>query len=72
MSYNKLKGRIVEICGTQNVFCEKMGWNTARLSTRMHGVAKWTQPDIIKACEVLHIPKEEIHIYFFNRLVKKN
>lgn len=64
-NYSKLLGRIVELCGTQAVFSQKMQLSERSVSLKLNGKRAWKQDEIGKACEVLHIPKTEIDQYFF-------
>ena len=65
MSYSKLKGRIVEMFGTQTAFAAALGWRKALLSDKLNGKSQWSFPDVMKACELLEIPLNEAHLYFF-------
>ena len=67
LNLNKLKGRIVEVLGTREVFCEKMGVSHTTLYATLNGKRPFTVNEIIKACEVLDIPHDEIPTYFFNK-----
>lgn len=64
-NYSKLNGRIIEICGTQAVFAEKMGLSERTISLKLNNKVAWKQPEITKACEILGIPESEIQVYFF-------
>lgn len=66
-NYNKLKGRIIEICGTQKTFSEAMGMNQPTISHKLKNQRGWSQEDILKAVEILAIPDEEIRAYFFTK-----
>ena len=63
--YNKLRGRIVEICGTQTEFAKKIGLTDQSLTAKLAGRIKFSQEDILKWCEVLNIDLDEIGVYFF-------
>ena len=63
--YAKLKGRIVEIFGTQESFADAMGVSVTAINQRLNGSVEWKTPQIVKACELLHIPLEDAHLYFF-------
>lgn len=65
MSYAKLRGRIVEKFGSQSAFAEKIGWREALLSAKLNNKSKWEFTEVMKACELLEIPVEEAHLYFF-------
>ena len=64
-NYNKLKGRIVEIFGTQKAFGEAMSLNQPAISHKLKNRRGWTQEEIVKASGALAIPQEEIAAYFF-------
>jgi hypothetical protein len=65
MSYSKLKGRIVEKFGTQAAFAAALGWRNALLSAKLNGKSQWSFTEVMKACELLEIPLNEAHLYFF-------
>lgn len=67
LNFNKLKGRIVEVLGTREVFCEKMGFTHTTLYSTFNGKRPFTVTEILKACEVLNISHDEIPTYFFNK-----
>lgn len=71
-NYNKLKGRIIEKCGTQKRFAELMGWSERTNTLKLNGAIAWTQDDIVKACEILDISANEIQVYFFVLKVQGN
>lgn len=64
-NYAKLRGRIKEIFDTENVFAKKLGISQTSLSQKLNNKVEFTQKEIEKAIELLHIPKEEIPMYFF-------
>lgn len=63
--YSKLRGRIVEIFGTQYDFAKAMEWSERTLSLKLNGARPWKQGDIVKAIELLRIDPSEISAYFF-------
>lgn len=67
MSYNysKLRGKIREVCGTQDVFSEKLGIGRVSLSQRLNNQLEFSQDEMLKACDILNISREEIPVYFF-------
>lgn len=73
MSYNysKLLGRIVEKVGTQSKFSEAIGLSERTVSLKLNGKVGWKQTEIVKICDVLHIPQEEIPAYFFAMEVQR-
>lgn len=64
-NYAKLRGRIKEIFDTENVFAKNLGISQTSLSQKLNNKVEFTQKEIEKAIELLHIPKEEIPMYFF-------
>lgn len=64
-SYNKLKGRIIEIYGTQEKFAKKLGLSKNSLSLKMNGKTSFSQADVIKWSSLLDIKTEQIGEYFF-------
>lgn len=65
IDYSKLKGRIVEKCGTQGNFAQKMGLSERTVSLKLSGRIPFKQPEILKAVEVLDLSEEDIQAYFF-------
>ena len=61
----KLRGRIVEVCGTQEEFARLMGKDRSTLNMKLTGKREFTQSEINKACQVLSIPDEDVTSYFF-------
>ena len=64
--YSKLLGRIVEKCGTQAAFSEKIGLSERSVSLKLNGHRPWKQQEIVRACEVLDIAGQDIPEYFYN------
>lgn len=67
---NKLKGRIIEKFGTQGNFAKAIGMSERTVSLKLDNQVDWKQSEIVKACELLEIPKEEIADYFFTLKVQ--
>lgn len=63
--YSKLRGRIIEVCGSLQAFAAAMGWSGKTNTYKLNGSVDWTQPQIEKACDVLHIEAANIPDYFF-------
>ena len=71
--FNKLKGRIKEIYGTQSAFAIEMLMNEATLSNKLNNNVEFTSKEIYRACLLLQIDTEkEIEQYFFNIKVRKD
>lgn len=64
-SHNKLKGRIVEICGTNYEFARLMGFSLNSLSLKLNNKMRFSREDIMKAVSILKIKLDEIGEYFF-------
>lgn len=64
-NYNKLRGRIVEIYGSQSEFAKAMQWSERTLSLKMTGKIPWKQTDIITAVRLLGLSESDIQEYFF-------
>lgn len=69
--YAKLKGRIREICATNEEFAKRMELSLATISLKLNNKSQWTQPEIFKAVDVLGINSSEIPAYFFTPEVQK-
>lgn len=65
-NYAKLNGRIVEICGTQGVFAERMGMSEVSISKRLNNKLEWRQTEMLKAAKILELGVSEIVVYFFS------
>lgn len=65
-NYQKLLGRIKEICGTQDAFAEQLGINRSSLSQRLNNKIEFTQEEMFRACDILSIEPDEMHAYFFS------
>lgn len=68
--YGKLKGRIIECFGKQQLFAVAMGWSERTCSLKLSNQVFWKQPEITKASQLLNIKKSEIQLYFFNENVQ--
>lgn len=64
-NYSKLRGRIVEKCGTQQEFAKTMGMSERTVSLKMQGKIPWKQTDIMKALDVLDLDASDVQDYFF-------
>lgn len=63
--YSKLDGKIKEIYGTQSKFAKDMGLSERSVSLKMNGRVPWSQPEMQKAIDILHIQLNELQDYFF-------
>ena len=65
MSYAKLRGSIREKFRTQGAFARAMEMHPTTLSKKLSGLVDWTRQEIERACQLLNIPTDQIHAYFF-------
>lgn len=70
--YSKLNGRIVEKCGTQAVFADRMGLSERTVSLKLNNKVAWKQPEMQKAAVILEFLETEIQTYFFTMKVQNN
>lgn len=63
--YSKLKGRIIEKCGTQKAFAELLEITEGTLTSKLQGYTYFTQDEIIRAIQILDIEPSEVNLYFF-------
>lgn len=70
--YAKLNGKIVEKCGTQAVFAERMGLSERTISLKLNNKVAFKQPEIQKALSILGLTESDIQAYFFTLKVQDN
>lgn len=63
--FAKLRGRIVEIFGTQRRFAEALGKSEQTVISKLSGKMSFTMSDVQEWSRLLKIPLEEIGLYFF-------
>ena len=63
--YSKLKGKMVEVYGSQTAFASAFGVSENTFSKKMNNKVRFTSDDIIKISSMLKIPKDEVGTYFF-------
>lgn len=63
--YRKLRGKIKEVCGTQDQFSKKLGIGRVSLSQRLNNQLEFSQDEMLKTCDILEIERAEIPVYFF-------
>ena len=66
-NYSRLRGRIVEKCGNIETFAKLIDITPTAAGRKLSEKSSWTQDEIIKACNVLDIPANDITEYFFCR-----
>lgn len=67
MSYSKLRGKIREVFSRNENFAKAMEMDSSSLSAKLNNKSPWKREEIEKACELLHIPIEDVYLYFFYR-----
>ena len=68
--YSYLNSLIIKYFGKRYCFAKAMGISEHSLSYKMNNRQNWKQPEITKACMLLHIPDNDIGLYFFTRIVQ--
>lgn len=72
INYDKLKGKIKEVLGTQGKLAECMGVDETTISNKLNSNTYFTQKEIIKISKILTIPFNQIPEYFFNEKVREH
>lgn len=62
---SKLRGRIIEVCGTVGAFIEKVSAGSSKVYDYLNGKSVLSQSDIMEWCEVLDIKPKDITSFFF-------
>ena len=68
-NYNKLRGRIIEKCGSVEAFAKEVGLSTVSMSKKLNNKTGISREDIINWSEVLDISKDDYGAYFFTKEV---
>ena len=71
INYDKLKGKIKEVLGTQSKLAERIELDETTISNKLNGYTYFTQKEIIKIALILNIKFEEIPEYFFRQKVRE-
>ena len=64
--YPKLRGKIVEMYGTNERFRKALGISKVSISKKLNGITGFSQADILKWSELLKIDINDVGIYFFD------
>lgn len=64
-NYSKLKGRIVEVMGSQKEFAKALGINASAVNCKLQGKRQFSQHEIAKSIEILGL--ENPIPYFFTK-----
>lgn len=65
--YNKLRGRIIEIFGSQAKFADEIGQSEQIITAKLAGRSSFTQDNIVTWSKALEIELSEIGSYFFTQ-----
>lgn len=69
--YSKLRGKIKEVFGTQEVFSKSVNMGRVAVSQRLNNSIDFSDKEISRWCISLGIELTEIPIYFFTPKVQK-
>lgn len=64
-TYNKLRGRIIEMYGSQDKFADQLNLSKNSMSKKMNCKVGFSQSDIVKWSTLLNISVDEYGEYFF-------
>lgn len=64
-AYNKLRGRIVEVFGTQAAFAKALGISRNSVSKKLAGKTEFSQSDVERWAKLLGIEKWEYGFIFY-------
>lgn len=64
-NYQKLRGRIIEIYGSQTAYCKENHVNESYFSQKLTNKRYFDQEEILVHCKNLNIPHTQISDYFF-------
>lgn len=68
--YSKLRGKIVEVFGTQSACAKRLNVSERTLSLKLNGRIFFSQDDILRLSDALGLTECDIPIYFFTQKVQ--
>ena len=71
-NYSKLKGKIIEMFGTQSSFLENISMSNTTFIKKMNNEGYFRQPEIEEIITLLKLSKDDIVNYFFVKKVRKS
>ena len=71
-TFNKIRGKIVEVYGSQKAFADAVGTSEQTITAKLAGRSQFSMDDIIQWSNALGISAEEVGIYFFAEALRKN
>ncbi len=69
--YDKLRGRIREVFGTQDKFAKALKMSKSTLSLKLNNASEFTQQEMYEAMILLKEPPASVNQYFFTLDVRK-
>ena len=70
-SYDKLRGKIREVFGTQDKFAKALGISKGTLSLKLNNISEFTQHEMFQAMSLLNESPSCVDQYFFTPKVRK-
>lgn len=70
--YSKLRGLAREKGKTQESIAAMIGVKEGTYSQKINNNSEFRQSEILRICDLLDIPPEQIHTYFFTAEVQKS
>lgn len=70
-SYDKLRGKIREVFGTQDRFAEALGMSKSTLSQKLNNCSEFTQQEMMDSMKLLNQNLSQLDEYFFTPEVRK-
>lgn len=64
--YAFLRGKIVEKCGSQDVYAQKLGISRQSLNSKLTKKSDFTQKQIIESIKILDLSNDEVYKCFLN------
>jgi len=64
-TYNKIRGKIVEVFGSQREFAKAIGLSEQSVTAKLNGRTDLSQDDILKWADALNLEASDIGNYFF-------
>jgi transcriptional regulator with XRE-family HTH domain len=68
--FRLLTALIIAVYGNRAEFAKALGVSKGTLSMKLNNKVKFTTQEILKCCDLLHIDKNDIGVYFFTVKVR--
>ena len=69
---NRLRGKIIELYGSQQEFSSVIGRSQQTITAKLAGRSKFSQDDIVDWSNALHLTESQVGEYFFASELQKN